>query len=183
MSSEITYHRAKSIEELKAILKLQEENLRDLISDEVKQKEGFVTLQHDFDLLKQMNDACAHSIAKCNGEVVGYALSMLQEFKMDIPLLIPMFTEIDKTLKVQNLDINYIVMGQICIAKRVRGKGVFRELYNYMAGEFKNDFEAIITEVDTSNTRSSQAHKAVGFKVLKNYKSNNQLWEIISLEI
>jgi len=74
-------------------------------------------------------------------------------------------------------------MGQICVAKSVRGKGVFRGLYSYMAQELKNDFDAIITEVDTKNIRSSNAHKAVGFKVIKNYTSNNQLWEIISLDI
>lgn len=182
MSFEITYHRAKTTEELNAILKLQKENLRHLISDEQKQKEGFVTLQHDFDMLKKMNEACAHCVAKHEGKVVGYALSMLREFKNDIPLLVPMFVEIDKALKEQNLKVNYIAMGQICIDKNVRGKGVFRGLYGYMAQELKHEFDAIITEVDTKNTRSSSAHKAIGFKVLKKYATNNQLWEIISLK-
>ena len=130
-----------------------------------------------------MNDKCAHTIAISNNNVVGYALSMHQDFKNYIPLLEPMFVEINKAIKQHNNSLNYIAMGQICIDKRVRGQGVFRKLYNYMALELKNDFDAIITEVDTKNTRSSNAHKAVGFKLLKNYTSNNQLWEIISLEI
>lgn len=183
MPSEITYHRAQTTEELNEILKLQEANLRHLISEEEKQKEGFVTLQHDFDMLKKMNDACAHSIAKHNGKVIGYALSMLQEFKKDIPLLIPMFTEIDLVLKAQNQKLNYIAMGQICVDKGYRGSGVFRGLYQYMAEELNHEFDAIITEVDSKNRRSSNAHSAIGFKVLKTYTSNDQLWELISLEI
>ena len=69
----ITYHRAKTNEELQEILELQKQNLRHLITEEQKQKEGFVTLQHDFEILKKMNDACAHCIAKQDQKVVGYA--------------------------------------------------------------------------------------------------------------
>jgi predicted GNAT superfamily acetyltransferase len=183
MSSKVTYHRAKSTEDLNAILKLQTLNLRHLLPEEQKQKEGFVTLQHDFNILKQMNDACAHCIAKCDGEVVGYALAMLQDFKNDIPLLKPMFLEIDKAVSAQNINSNYIAMGQICVAINQRGKGVFRGLYKFMADELKKEFDAIITEVDTQNKRSSLAHKAIGFTVVKTYMSNNQLWEIISLDL
>ncbi|MBD3890402.1 GNAT family N-acetyltransferase [Olleya marilimosa] len=179
----ITYHRAKTNEELQEILELQKQNLRHLITEEQKQKEGFVTLQHDFEILKKMNDACAHCIAKQDQKVVGYALSMLQEFKNQIPLLVPMFEEIDEVIKNQNLSSNYIAMGQICVDKNVRGQGAFRGLYKFMAEELKHDFDTIITEVDTKNIRSSQAHQAVGFKVIKNYTSNDQLWEVISLEI
>ncbi len=183
MKTNITYHRASTTEELNQILKLQEKNLCHLISDEIKEKEGFVTLQHDFNMLKKMNDAYAHCIAKHKGKVVGYALSMLKDFKNDMPLLAPMFVEIDKVIKQQSGSSNYIAMGQICIDKKVRGQGVFRALYSYMAQELKNDFDAIITEVDTKNTRSSNAHKAVGFKLLKKYISNNELWEVIILKL
>ncbi len=179
----MTYHRASTTEELNQILKLQEQNLRHLVSDEIKEKEGFVTLQHDFSMLKKMNDACAHCIVKHKGKVVGYALSMLKKFQNDIPLLVPMFIQIEKAIKQQKEVSNYIAMGQICIDKKMRGQGVFRGLYNYMAQELKHDFDAIITEVDTKNTRSSNAHKAVGFELLKNYRANNQTWEVIILRL
>ena len=183
LKTQVTYHRASTTEELNQILILQGKNLHHLISEEAKEKEGFVTLQHDFNILKKMNDACAHCIAKHEGEVVGYALSMLQDFKNDVPLLVPMFNEIDHALQEQNLGIDYITMGQLCIDKSVRNQGVFRGLYHYMVQQFKNDFQAIITEVDIKNIRSSSAHKAVGFELLKNYTSNNQFWEVIILKL
>lgn len=176
----ITYQRAKTIEDLNQILELQQRNLPKNLSSSEKESEGFVTVTHSFKLLKQMNDACPHIIAKHNGCVIGYALCMTTNFKAKIPVLIPMFNEIESVI---SKHLNYVVMGQICIDKTARGQGVFRSLYQFMAQELKNDFKAIITEVDIKNTRSLNAHKAVGFTPLKNYTSDNQVWEIISLAI
>jgi len=177
--SNLTYHRVTTDEELNGILKLQEQNLKEVLSADDKSKEGFVTLKHTFDMLKLMNDKCAHCIAKYDDKVVGYALSMKQDFKKDIPLLVPMFIEIDNALFEKNTRLNYIAMGQICIDKNHRGQGIFRGLYNFMKDELSKEYDAIITEVDVLNARSSQAHKAVGFEILKNYSSNNQDWELI----
>ena len=52
-----------------------------------------------------------------------------------------------------------------------------------IAKEMKDDYDSIITEVDVKNIRSLNAHKSVGFKLLKKYVSNNQLWEIIILDL
>ncbi len=179
LKTNITYHRAETTEDLKAILKLQKNNLPNALTEHEKKKEGFLTVQHDFELLKRMNVACAHCIAKHGDEVVGYALSMLPSFKNELPLLISMFDEVESIVPKST---RYIVMGQICVAKSMRGQGVFRGLYNYMAQELKTNFDAIITEVDAANTRSSNAHKAVGFELLKAHEANNRLWELIILK-
>lgn len=179
----ITYHRVKTNAELEEILELQRQNLRQNLGEQEQVKEGFVSLEHSFKVLKEMNNACAHCIAKKNGKVVGFALSMLKNFKNDVPLLLPMFEKIEEVVMQGKFSSNYMVMGQICIAKTARSKGVFRGLYRYMEKEMKGQFEAIVTEVDTKNIRSSNAHRAVGFSLLKKYTSNNQLWEIIFLTI
>ncbi|MCF7559739.1 GNAT family N-acetyltransferase [Sabulilitoribacter multivorans] len=183
VKKDVAYCRTTTDEELRQILKLQEQNLKEVLSSQEKHQEGFVTLKHSFDILKKMNDACAHCVAKHEGKVVGYALSMLQNFKNDIPLLVPMFNEIDKALEEKNLSRHYIAMGQVCVDKNFRGQGVFRGLYNYMANQLRGDFDAIITEVDTKNIRSSNAHKGIGFEALKNYTSNNRHWEVIILKL
>ena len=66
------------------------------------------------DMLKEMNHACPHIIAESNGKVVGYALCMHPQFADTIEVLKPMFYEINKILPKTE---NYLVMGQICIAK------------------------------------------------------------------
>ena len=180
INMDITYQIAKTIEELKQILELQQNNLPQKLSDTEKETEGFVTVTHSFEILKQMNDACPHIIAKYNNRVIGYALCMTTDFKAKIPVLIPMFNEIDSVI---SKHVKYVVMGQVCIAKIARGQGVFRGLYNFMKQTLQHDFNIIITEVDIKNTRSLNAHKAVGFKHLKKYISGNQTWEIIGLNI
>ena len=50
-----------------------------------------------------------------------------------------------------------------------------------MKKELRSDFEVIVTEVDGENTRSLNAHKAVGFEVLKEYRADNKDWVIVRL--
>jgi len=171
----ILYKRAHTDKELNEILALQKQNLPNVISDSERKEQGFVTVNHSFDILKSMNTACSHVIATHNNHVVGYALCMLQQFKDDIPILKAMFSEIDNSVN----DHSYLVMGQVCIHKQYRGKGVFRGLYKHMKTELHNIYNSIITEVDTTNTRSLQAHYAIGFKHLKTYHSKGQDWELI----
>jgi len=176
----IIYKKATSNEELHQILGLQSINLPTLVSEKIELSEGFLTVQHTFELLKAMNDACAHTIAKSNGKVIGYALSMVKDFKNDIDVLKPMFQHIDDHLDPK---VNYIVMGQICIDKAYRKQGVFRGLYQYMKQQLQSEFDYIITEIDKNNARSLGAHMAIGFKELYSYRSNNQDWEITSWKL
>lgn len=166
--------------ELRQILKLQQQNLPDNLSEIDKKEQGFVTVRHDLEILQKMNDVHPHIIAKNDNKIIGYALSMSKVFRNDIPILIPMFNKIDMTSKGTK---SYVLMGQICIDKNYRGKGVFRGLYAKMKEEFSGLYDCIITEVDEENTRSMNAHKAIGFKTLKTYRSNNHNWEIIYLGI
>ncbi|WP_298238743.1 GNAT family N-acetyltransferase [uncultured Algibacter sp.] len=172
----IIYKRATTHNELHQILELQQANIINSISEKEKLSEGFVTVNHSFETLNAMNNACSHIIAKQNSEVVGYVLSMVSKFKDTIEVLVPMFKEIDKYL---NNEYSYLVMGQICVDKIFRKQGLFRGLYNYMRQELNSNYDVLITEVDTKNIRSLNAHKAVGFQVLKSYKSNNHDWELL----
>lgn len=176
----IKYKRADSNEELNQILELQRINIPSSISEDESKTEGFVTVHHNFEILKAMNDKCAHIIAKNGDEVVGYALCMLKDFKEDIEVLRPMFQQIDKHL---NHDKTYITMGQTCIDKKFRKKGVFRGMYHFMKQEMSSQYNMIITEVDITNTRSLNAHFAIGFKTLYSYRSNNQDWKILYLNL
>jgi len=173
----IIYKRVETNQELHQILELQRINIPEVISENEKQAEGFVTVHHTFEILKTMNDTCAHVIAISNNKVIGYALCMLKVFKEDIEVLRPMFQQIDNCLQAEE---TYFVMGQICIDKTYRKQGVFRGMYGFMKHEMDAAFDMIITEVDAENTRSLNAHYAIGFKHLHSYNSKNQNWELIS---
>lgn len=71
-----------------------------------------------------MNDKCNHIIAKSKNEVIGYALSMVKDFKNDIAVLNPMFVIIETNI---SDGLEYIVMGQIFVDKAYRK--VFLEVF------------------------------------------------------
>jgi len=185
----VHYKQAHTLHELKQILDLQRDNLAAAVSSarvslkalaerQEKEKEGYVTVRHDLDILGRMNDTCQHILAVDKKQVVGYALCMHPKFGNEIPILRPMFSEITK----QNVVENFIVMGQICIKKTYRRQGIFRKLYEVMLHSIKPEFTTIITEVAITNIRSLNAHHAIGFKEISNYSSENKHWQLMILE-
>ncbi|MEO9512385.1 MAG: GNAT family N-acetyltransferase [Flavobacteriaceae bacterium] len=175
----IAYKQASTLQELQQILTLQQQNLPKSLSNAEKEQEGFLTVEHSFGILEEMNTACGHIIAVEHEKVIGYALCMHPKFCNSIEVLKSMFQEINKLLKTHH---SYMVMGQICISKEYRGKGVFRGLYKTMKEKLPTGFDTIITEVDAKNQRSFQAHKAIGFTEIKRYTSGEKEWSLILLK-
>lgn len=167
-------------EDLEQILRLQALNHLTRVSEETKEQEGFVTVRHTYDILEKMHLKCPHIIAKEGEHLAGYALCMHPQFGPDIEVLRPMFREI---VNVVPKNLPYMVMGQVCVAREYRKKGVFRKLYQTMSDYLRPKYRAIITEVDERNTRSLGAHYAIGFTDLISYTSGGQDWRLIVLSI
>lgn len=178
----ITYGNPRNDTDLRQMLDLQRANLSAQISETELQVEGFVTVHHDFELLKAMNDPYPHIIARDAEQVVGYTLVMLPAFQDQIPVLVPMFAQFNQAKFQGHLleDMNYVVMGQVCIAKGYRGKGVFQGMYAQMNKQMSPHFEAIVTEVSIRNPRSLRAHAKVGFQTIREYQADTgEEWAIL----
>lgn len=173
---QIRYTTARSDSDLLQILDIQSRNLKTATTPDEQSSDGFVTVVHSFDLLKSMNDACAHTIAKDGDQVVGYALSMTPAFSSELPVLRPMFEQINRRLAV---DVNYLVMGQICIEKSYRRRGIFRGMYESMREQLSSLYDCLVTEIDVDNQRSMSAHLALGFASLHQYTSAECTWTIL----
>lgn len=172
----IIYRRALTDHHLRQILEIQGRSIKGNVSSTERIIEGYVTAAHTFELLKKMNDACPHIVAMKNDTVVGYALAMPQSFRNELAVLIPMFAMADQLLPQKN----YLVMGQVCVDKPYRGQGIFRGMYNYYKNELSSEYDCLFTAVDTANTRSSEAHKQVGFEILKTQITETKSWEFIN---
>lgn len=173
---------ATTDQHLHQILELQKINLPTALSEEEFKKEGFVTVDHDFDILKRMNSPYPHTIALHDEEVIGYALVMLKELGDEIQILKPMFEKINdlkhngKSLS----DCKYFVVGQACVAKAFRGQGVFYKMYDHLKSVMQSDFDYSITEVSTLNPRSLKAHAKQGFENILSFKApDGHPWEIL----
>lgn len=132
--------------------------------------------------------------------IVGYTLVLDPVLGAEIPLLDAMFERINAIELVSNNDDNpnendpatslllrdrkYFVMGQVCIAKDYRGRGVFGGLYQELQTRMKaHGYEYIVTLVSRHNPRSLRAHRKVGFVTLADYEQGHEHWEIIALSL
>lgn len=167
---------------LLGILRLQQLNLPKNISRDEALEQGFVTVEHDFDILKAMNDAEPHVIALDEtGEVVGYALVMLADFGAKIPVLVPMF-ELLNGLEIDEKrlgETRFFAMGQVCVDKNRRGQGIFGGLYAEMGRRFHGKYDWVVTEIAVRNTRSMRAHEKVGFKTIHFYEDQTDHWAVV----
>ncbi|HEY8399681.1 MAG TPA: GNAT family N-acetyltransferase, partial [Cytophagaceae bacterium] len=173
---------ATSDEELQQILELQFANLSQNVSEQERLEQGFLSVQHTLEELREISGRYNHIIVKDGGRVVGFALVMLPEYRDSVETLRPMFDMIDE-IHFQGRalrEYNYFVMGQICIDKPYRGKGLFKGLYYKLKSEFDRSYSLLITEVATKNFRSTAAHRQVGFRSLKKYTAPDGIeWDIV----
>ena len=170
-----------NIQDLEQILTLQRTNLIAGLSTAEWKDQGFVTIEHTLDLLQKMHDAAPSIIVKDNNRVVAYALTMLRECSAMVPVLEPMFANVEKlTWKGKSLnEYKFYVMGQICIDKAYRGRGLFDQLYEKHKEVYSSQFDLLVTEIATRNTRSQRAHERVGFKQINVYRDETDEWSVV----
>ena len=159
--------------ELQQILDLQRRNLARNLSKREVAEQGFVTVEHTLDVLRRMHALVPSIVARDGGELAGYALVMPVECRSFVPILEPMFQRLE-TLKER-----FYVMGQICIARPWRGRGVFDLLYDAHRVWLSGSYDSTITEVAIRNTRSMRAHLRVGFTVLERYRDATDEWAVL----
>jgi len=170
---------ASSIKHLEGIMTLQALNHASSLTRQEKKSNGYVTLEHSLNQLTTMMASSSQIVAMKDGQVVGYALSLMQENRNMFPILRTMFERID-SIAMSNKKMSYYVMGQVCIHERYRGQGIFKSLYDEHKKVFSSQYDVCITEVSVHNIPSMKAHKKVGFIPLLNFEDSQDKWSIIS---
>jgi GNAT superfamily N-acetyltransferase len=169
-------------EQLAGIVELQRENLEPALSRADAASQGFVTLVHSLPVLQRLH-AFAPSVIACAGpRLVGYALVMLREARQDVPLLEPLF-QLLEGLHFRGVPLaqrRYYLMGQVCVARDYRGRGVFDALYAVHRQQYAGQFDCLVTEVATRNPRSLRAHARVGFETIERYRDAQEEWAVLA---
>lgn len=167
--------------ELEQIASLSKKNLRTLLSEDEKQSQGFITWEYPLLLLQQLHSIAPSVMVKSGDELVGYALTAFKQSSIFQPEMVPMIRHLETlTFKGRRVkDLRYYIMGQVCIAKAHRGKGIFEMLYQQHKKVYQPQFELLVTEVSTSNHRSVQAHKKVGFNTIDTYRDAVDEWDVV----
>ena len=161
---------------------LQKNNLAVNLTPEEIREQGFVTVVHSYSDLEKMNGIAPHVICKDGDKVVAYLLAMTAASKTTLPVLIPMFDLFEQIfyLNKKVSAYNYIVVGQVCVDKHYRGRGILDACYKTYSNTFKHQYDFAITEIATRNQRSVKAHQRIGFTEIYQYTSpDNEEWSIV----
>jgi len=168
-------------EQLKQIAHLSAVNLRSVIDETTKADQGFLTWEYKTELLEAMHAFAPSVIATYEGVVVGYALvatHAMSGVHQEMKLMLDNLSNLTYLGKPMN-DYRYYMMGQICIDKEHRGKGLFEKLYQHHRTVYSKQFDILLTEVSTSNHRSMRAHEKVGFKTIHTYHDHMDEWNVV----
>lgn len=152
--------------ELEQILRLQQQNLPKNISTEELQSQGFVTFEHNLETLQQFHALAPSVIVKNDDKVVAYALTVVNEARNIFPPMESMFALLERAQWKNKpfADYQFYEMGQICVDKAYRGKGVFDMLYQQHKKSYSHRYDLLVTSIATRNHRSLKAHEKVGFE-------------------
>jgi hypothetical protein len=171
----------ETVEELQGIRDLQEANLSGKISAEEAAREGFVTASYTMDFLKAMHEAHPSVIAKHGDRVVGYALVATQDVRHGHPLLEDLFDKLDLIVLegVPVKDRNYVVVGQLCVAKSHRALGLVQRMYGFYREQLSNTYDCCLADIVQANVRSLRAHARTGFKVIGYLEFGGRGWDVV----
>ncbi len=170
-----------STEQIQQIARLSAENLRSAIDEHIKVDQGFLTWEYSTRLLEAMHEFAPSVIATYNNEVVGYALAATHAMSgvhTALKVMLDNLSTLTYLGRPMN-DYSYYMMGQICIAREHRGKGLFEKLYQHHRTIYGNQYDILLTEVSTSNHRSMRAHEKVGFKTIHTYHDHMDEWNVV----
>jgi predicted GNAT family N-acyltransferase len=171
-----------TIEELQQILHLQQQNLPKNISAEELRSQGFVTFQHSLEILQQFHQLAPSVIVKDDDRVVAYALTVVNEARHIFPPMESM-SQLLETLQWKNKPFSnyrYYEMGQVCVAKNYRGKGIFEMLYQQHKNSYSHQYDLLVTKISTKNHRSLRAHEKVGFEIFTVEKDELDEWAVVA---
>jgi|AntRauMFilla1563_2_1112583.scaffolds.fasta_scaffold01412_3 hypothetical protein len=147
---------ANSQKYLKGILVRQSKNLGQNVAEEEKKEQGFVMVSHDLKDLQLFSKHAPQLILKKDEKVIGYLLAMSKTLRETVPMLKPMFEQIDQ-IRYQGKSLNdssYLIVGQVCVGKEFRGLGLIDKMFAEYRKLFKEEYDYAITEIVTSNSRS-----------------------------
>lgn len=170
----------QSKQDLADISRLNEENLRSGLHPDVAKEQGFVTWRYEIDLLESMQAIAPHVICRSEGQLAGYALTALKEMApvhRELALLLPQLDALEyKGSPLHSY--SYYVMGQLCVAKPFRGRGVVEKMYEMHRKTFSKIYTQMVLTISTKNTRSIRVHERFGFEEIHHFADHHGGWNV-----
>lgn len=168
-------------DDLIQIKHLNQENLKNNLSQRDRLKYGFLTLEYDIELLLKVNNIEKTIVAKNGNKIVAYAI-VINKTAYGLNKLFDDLIDRVNNLKYNKTNlykIDYALVGQLCISKDYRGKGLVKEIYKFFKKEYSKKYKYLVTDIDERNTRSLNAHLKNKFQIIDNFYWGDSYWNII----
>jgi GNAT superfamily N-acetyltransferase len=175
---------ARTDAQIEQILDLQRRNLRHALDDQAQARDGFVFVEHTFDLLRAMSAVMPQAIALDGPRLAGYSLAMSPAMRSVVPSLVPMFAQLDR-LQWRGRPLSeydYVVGGQVCVDRPYRGRGLIAQLYAETRRHLSPSVTLCVTEIADRNFVSLRAHERSGFVPLARYRDAQESWTVVLQE-
>ena len=168
-------------DDLFQIKRLNQKNLKNNLTQEERLKYGFLTLEYDIELLLKVNKIEKSIVAKKGKKIVGYAIVINKTAYGLNKLLDDLIDRVNNLKYDKNYlnKIDYALVGQLCIRKDYRGKGLVKDIYKFFKKEYSKKYKYLITDIDERNTRSLKAHTKNKFQIIDNFYWGDSYWNII----
>jgi hypothetical protein len=168
-------------QELIGLKQLQTNNLRRLIGEEEAMKEGFVTSEYSLELLQKMHAIHPSIIVKEGEEVVGYTIVTNKDVYGEHAELDHLFNTLDATSYKDVLlkDVDYILIGQVCVGKSHRGQGWVPSMYDLYKNLHAKNYQYLVTDISQANKRSLRMHQKIGFETIGVIEQVGTGWNIV----
>lgn len=168
-------------QDLAQIIDLQRANLRENISENTQQSQGFLVARYDVPFLERLYAVEPPVVAYDGEQVVGYCLptpldvAATSEFLQSTSDMIAGLTYRENPITTYR----YCLMGQICVAEGYRGAGLFDKLYLVMREQLQGRYDLVVTEVSYRNERSMRAHQRMGYEIIHSYE-HDEHWAVVA---
>ena len=177
----ISIGKVENYSDLLQIRELNQNNLINNLSRKDELEYGFVTLNYNMELLKDVNKIQKSIVARDNDKIVGYAIvidkTVYGLHKLFDDLIDRLSTISFNSKKLKN--VNYALVGQLCIKKEYRGMDIVKKIYDFYKKEYSEKYQYLITDIDENNKRSLSAHLKIGFQIIDNFSWGDSNWNII----
>ena len=177
----ISIGKVENYSDLLQIRELNQNNLINNLSRKDILEYGFVTLNYNIELLKDVNKIQKSIVARDNDKIVGYAIVIDKTVyglnKLFDDLIDRLSTISFNSKKLKN--VNYALVGQLCIKKEYRGMDIVKKIYDFYKKEYSKKYQYLITDIDEKNKRSLSAHLKIGFQIIDNFSWGDSNWNII----
>jgi len=176
-------------EELGDIIRIQQQNLGRNLSEDQREKGGFVNLETPLDFLQKIQEQNRVLVARHNGHVVGYQIPL----KPDEAASFPVFNEfLNKTGEITFKDkplnaSRFLIIAQTCRDRNeaYRGHRISEKLYDALGNQFADTYDVAVGQIAQHNEASVRAHERKGFVTIARYShadGNDRRLEALDLE-